>query len=261
MTSKAEFWKNKVAFITGASSGIGRALSLEIAGLGGRLGLAARRQDELESLQNEIFAKCSDAKIYSLDVSDENAVKAAVDNLVETYGKIDIIIANAGISGNDELTRKGDPAGVRRVIETNFMGAVNTASAAIPYMLRQKRGHLVAISSLAAYRGLLRSGSYCASKAAMTKYFESLRLDLSHKGIKVTIIHPGFIKTPLTAGRQNKMPFLMELEDSIPLFLKAIEKQKPFAAFPFPLAMLVRLGLIMPAFLYDKIAGSLRYRE
>jgi short-subunit dehydrogenase len=95
----------------------------------------------------------------------------------------------------------------------------------------------------------------------MTALFESVRLDVQHKGIDVTIIQPGFIKTPLTAGRHNKMPFLMELDDAIPLFIRAIEKKKRFAAFPWQLASIVRLGKVFPAWLYDRIAGRARYRE
>jgi short-subunit dehydrogenase len=95
----------------------------------------------------------------------------------------------------------------------------------------------------------------------MTAYFESVRLDVQNKGIAVTIIQPGFIKTPLTAGRANKMPFLMELNDAIPYFLRAIEKKKKFAAFPWQLAALVRAGRVFPAWLYDRIAGGAKYRE
>ena len=122
-------------------------------------------------------------------------------------------------------------------------------------------GQVVAISSLAGFRGLPKSAAYSASKAGMTAFFESVRLDVKDKGIDVTIIQPGFIKTPLTAGRHNRMPFLMELDDAIPLFIKAIEKRKKFAAFPWQLATIVRAGKFMPAWMYDRIAGRARYRE
>jgi short-subunit dehydrogenase len=128
-------------------------------------------------------------------------------------------------------------------------------------MLERGSGHIVAISSLAGFRGLPKSAAYSASKAGMTAFFESVRLDVAHKGIDVTIIQPGFIKTPLTAGRHNKMPFLMELEDAVPLFIRAIEKKKRFAAFPWQLATIVRAGKVFPAWLYDRIAGRARYRE
>jgi len=131
----------------------------------------------------------------------------------------------------------------------------------LPQMLEKKSGHLVAISSLAGFRGLPKSAAYCASKAGMTAFFESVRLDVQNEGVAVTIIQPGFIKTPLTAVRGAKMPFLMELEDAIPHFLNAIEKRKKFAAFPWQLATIVRAARIFPAALYDKIAGRARFRE
>jgi short-subunit dehydrogenase len=95
----------------------------------------------------------------------------------------------------------------------------------------------------------------------MNAYFESVRLDVRDKGVAVTVIQPGFIKTPLTSGRKSKMPFLMELEDSIPYFLHAIEKKKKFAAFPWQLATLARAGRYFPAWLYDKIAARSSFRE
>jgi short-subunit dehydrogenase len=95
----------------------------------------------------------------------------------------------------------------------------------------------------------------------MTAFFESIRLDVAHKGIAVTIIQPGFIRTPLTSARANKMPFLMELDDSIPHFIKAIEQKKRFAAFPWQFATIVRAGRYMPAWLYDRLAGKARFRE
>ena len=102
---------------------------------------------------------------------------------------------------------------------------------------------------------------YSASKAGMTAFFESVRLDVKHQGVDVTIIQPGFIKTPLTSGREARMPYLMELDDAIPHFIKAIEKRKRFAAFPWQLATFVRAGKFMPSWLYDRIAGRARYRE
>lgn len=150
---------------------------------------------------------------------------------------------------------------VKRVIDVNLIGAVNAVAAVVPQMVERKSGQLVAISSLAGFRGLPKSAAYSASKGGMTNFFESVRLDVQKEGVAVTIIQPGFIKTPLTAGRENKMPFLMELEDAVPHFLNVIEKKKKFAAFPWQLATIVRLGRFLPAWLYDKIAGSVRFRE
>jgi short-subunit dehydrogenase len=119
----------------------------------------------------------------------------------------------------------------------------------------------VAISSLAAYRGLPKSAAYCASKAAMTAYFESVRIDLRNTGVGVTIIYPGFIRTGITQGRTAKMPYLMDLEPAVKKIVSAIEKEKNTYAFPWQLATIVRSGLLMPVAMYDWIAGRNSFRE
>ena len=255
------FWKDKVVFLTGASSGIGEALALEIAKRGATLGLLARREDLLKELVEKCERNGSRARYFAVDVTDANAVAEAAKILRNKFDKIDVLIANAGIGGNNSETRNFNPQAVAQVININLLGAVNAVSAVLPAMLENKSGQLVAISSLAGFRGLPKSAAYSASKAGMTAFFESVRLDVQTKGVAVTIIQPGFIKTPLTSGRNNKMPFLMELEDAIPLFLRAIEKRKKFAAFPWQLANFVRLGKIFPAWLYDRIAGRAQFRE
>ena len=248
-------------FLTGASSGIGEGLALALARRGAVLGLVARRREMLEDLAGRCERAGGKARVFAIDVTDEIAIAGAADELRGEFGWIDLLIANAGIGGNDEETRNYVPHSVRRVIEVNLLGAVNAVHAVVPQMVERGEGHVVAISSLAGFRGLPKSAAYSASKAGMTAFFESVRLDLKHKGVDVTIIQPGFIKTPLTSGRANKMPFLMELDNAIPHFIKAIEKRKKFAAFPWQLATIVRAGKFMPAWMYDRIAGRARYRE
>ncbi len=255
------YWKEKVVFLTGASSGIGAALALAMAERGAIVGLLARREELLKEIAANISEKGGAARVFAADVVNEKEVAAAANALREEFGRIDILIANAGIGGNNKETRELQPAAVKKVIDINLMGAVNSVYAVLPQMLERGSGQLVAISSLAGFRGLPKSAAYSASKGAMTNLFESIRLDVLHKGIDVSVIQPGFIKTPLTSGRSNKMPFLMELEDSIPHFLGAIEKKKKFAAFPWQLATIVRLARFMPASIYDKFAGRARYRE
>lgn len=254
-------WDGQVVFLTGASSGIGEGLALALAKRGAVLGLVARRREMLDDLADRCRKLGGTARVFAIDVTDEALVAEAADEMRSEFGQIDILIANAGIGGNDEETRSYRPLSVKKVIDINLLGAVNAVHSVVPQMVDRGSGHLVAISSLAGFRGLPKSAAYSASKAGMTAFFESLRLDLKHKGIDVTIIQPGFIKTPLTSGRKNKMPFLMELDDAIPLFIKAIEKKKRFAAFPWQLATIVRAGKFMPAWLYDRIAGRARYRE
>ena len=256
-----DYFKDKVILLTGASSGIGEGLALALARRGVALGLLARREDLLINLKSKCEAAGGTARPFAADVTDAKAVQNAADRLRGEFGHIDILIANAGIGGNDEETRSYGPTAVKKVVDVNLLGAVNAIHAVVPEMLERGLGHLVAISSLAGFRGLPRSAAYCASKAGMTAFFESVRLDVGSKGIDVTIIQPGFIRTPLTAARANQMPYLMELDDAIPHFISAIEKKKNFAAFPWQLATLVRAGKFMPVWLYDRIAGGTRFRE
>jgi short-subunit dehydrogenase len=170
------------------------------------------------------------------------------------------LIANAGIGGTTDAIELL-PDEVRKVIEINLIGAVNSVAAVVPEMVRQGKGQLVAISSLSAYRGLPKSAAYCASKAAMSSFFESLRIDLAGKGLDVTIIHPGFIKTPLTAGRKAKLPFLLELNDAVKKIVWAIETKQESYAFPWQLATVVRVGMLLPNSVYDWIARRNSFRE
>ena len=255
------FWKDKIILLTGASSGIGEALAYEMAGRGAIVGLLARREEKLKVITEKIENRGGAARYFAVDVREKDAVFDSAKKLRGEFGRIDILIANAGIGGNNKETREFQAEAVRKVIEINLLGAVNSVAAVLPEMLEQKSGQIVAVSSLAGFRGLPKSAAYSASKAGMTAFFESLRLDVQHKGIDVTIIQPGFIKTPLTSARANKMPFIMELEDSMPYFMNAVEKRKKFAAFPWQLATVVRAARIFPAWLYDKIAGKARYRE
>jgi NADP-dependent 3-hydroxy acid dehydrogenase YdfG len=254
-------WKGQTVFLTGASSGIGEGMALALARRGAVLGLVARRREMLEDLAERCEKAGGTARVFAVDVTDAAAIGDAARSFREEYGHFDVLIANAGIGGNDDKTREYDPEAVKNVVDINLLGAVNAVHAVVADMIERGSGQLVAISSLAGIRGLPKSAAYSASKAGMTAFFESVRLDLADKGVSVTIIQPGFIKTPLTSGRHNKMPFLMELDDAIPHFINAIEKRKRFAAFPWPLATLVRAGKFFPSWLYDRIAGRARYRE
>ncbi len=243
--------------ITGASSGIGKGLALDIAARGARLGLLARRQNLLDEIVGAVKGR---AIAVAADVRDAKAMKAAADRIRAELGPIDMMIANAGIGTSDHVAQL-DPDHVANVIGINVLGAANSVAAVVPQMVERGQGQLVAISSLAAYRGLPKSAAYCASKAALSAYFESVRIDLRGTGVGVTIIHPGFIKTPLTAGRDAKMPYLMELDDAIPKIVSAIEKGKKSVAFPWQLATVVRAGMLMPTFMYDWIAARNSFRE
>ncbi len=254
------YWTNKVVMITGASSGIGKGLALEIASRGAHLALLARRESLLNEIVDEVRARNVEAIAATADVRDAQALRAAADRFRNELGPIDILIANAGIGTADHALHLS-PDHAAEVIGINVLGAVNSVAAVAPEMVARGQGRLVAISSLAAYRGLAKSAAYCASKAALTAYFESVRIDLRKTGVGVTIIYPGFIKTDLTAGRVSKMPYLMELDYAVKKMVTAIEKEKKTFAFPWKLATFVRSGLLMPAGMYDWIAERNSFRE
>jgi short-subunit dehydrogenase len=246
--------------ITGASSGIGRGLAVELARRGAKIGLVARRVELMEEVVREIEAAGSKAIALPADVQDAGSMAAAAGKLSTGLGPVDILIANAGIGPTRDAADISAEE-VAGVINVNVIGAANSAAAVIPEMVARGTGHLVIISSLAAYRGLPRSAAYCASKAAVSAFFESLRLDLEPRGIDVTIIHPGFIKTPLTAGREAQMPFLMELDDAVQKMAGAIEKRRKRYSFPWQLATIVRAGMLMPIWMYDQISRANSFRE
>ena len=246
--------------ITGASSGIGKGLALDLSARGAKVGLLARRQNLLDEIVNAIRLRGGKALAVAADVRDTDAMKAAADRIRAELGPLDILIANAGLVTSSHISRL-DPIHVANVMSINLLGAANSVAAVLPQMIERRKGQLIAISSLAAYRGLPISAAYCASKAAMSAYFESVRIDLRGTGVGVTVIHPGFIKTPVTAGREAHMPYLMELDDAVKKIVSAIEKGKKSVAFPWQLAAVVRAGLVMPAFMYDWLASRNSFRE
>jgi len=178
----------------------------------------------------------------------------------EKWGRVDVLIANAGMSTTTAGTLL-DAKEAGDVISVNVIGVVNSVAAVLPDMVRRGDGHLVAISSLASFRGLPKSGPYSASKAAVNAFFESMRLDLRQSGVAVTVIHPGFIRTPMTARRKRKLPFLLEVDDAACRIIKAVERRARDYAFPWQLASLVRVIRHMPGALYDRFASNKSFRD
>ena len=246
--------------ITGASSGIGEGLALELARRRAAVGLVARRAERLSELVKKLEAGGGKALALDADVNNVEELRKQADCLRSAFGPIDVLIANAGI-GTISPALDLRTEDVAAVFKVNVLGAVNSVAAVLPEMISRRQGQLVAMSSLSAYRGLPKSAAYCASKAAVSSFFESLRIDLRDSGVDVTIIHPGFIKTPLTSGRVSKMPYLMELDTAVEKIIRAIEKRKKSYAFPWQLASIVRLSMVMPIFMYDRIAAKNSFRE
>jgi short-subunit dehydrogenase len=244
-----------VAFITGASSGLGEGLALRLAREGYAIGLAARRAERLESLAEEIRRLGGTATLHTVDVADRIALLSAISDCEESLGPIDLMIANAGVSTHarpEEL----DTREVERVMKINFLGTVAAAEGVLPGMLERGRGQIVVISSLASYQGLLYHGSYCASKAAINGFFESLRLDVARLGLDVTIITPGFVKTEMTAHNRYSMPFLMELDPALDIMMKGILKKKRLVRFPAPLSTLTWWARVLPRGIFDRLVGA-----
>jgi short-subunit dehydrogenase len=253
-------WKERVVLITGASSGIGRALAVELGRRGARVGLTARRAAELMRVAEEVGRAGGEALALAADVRNAEELNGVAARVRERWGKIDVLIANAGMS----TTTAGGSLNAGEasdVISINVIGVVNSVAAVLPDMLKQSGGHLVAISSLASYRGMPKSGAYSASKAAVSTFFESLRVDLRKDGIDVTVIHPGFIRTPMTANRKKKLPFLLEPEDAACRIVRAIERRARTYAFPWQLASLVRIVKHLPGPLYDRLASNSNFRD
>lgn len=238
--------ETKVAFITGASTGIGRELALRLAAEGYELGLAARRQNLLEDLGNELAAKGHKAAIYPCDVRDHEAIEQAVHDCEAELGPIDLLVANAGVAG-DLSVKNFDVAKARQIYEVNVIGLMQTVAAVLPSMIKRRSGHIVGISSLASYTSFPRNYVYCASKAAVNAHLEGLRLELLPYGVHVTVICPGFIKTPMTADVRFPMPFLMPVEAAVERILKAIEQKKAKFNFPLPLYLMTRLAAHLPS--------------
>ncbi len=251
-------WTNKVVLITGASSGIGRALAIDLARRGASVGLLARRQEILNQIVDEITNAGGRALALPADVTQAEAVRGAVDELRREFGAIDLLVANAGISINTfvpDLCEKK----IAELINVNVIGVVNSVAAVLPNMVRQGSGHLVVNSSLAAYRGLPKSAAYCASKAAISSFFEALRIDLKGSGVDVTIIHPGFVKTSLIQNIR-RTPYLMEVDYAVQKIIRAIEKRKKGYAFPWQLATLARACKLLPIPMYDWFAARNSFR-
>jgi len=253
-------WSNQVVLITGASSGIGRGLAAELARRGASIGLLARRRELLDEIVQEITRSGGRAVALAADVRHPDEVRSVTSELRKQFGHIDVLIANAGVTAVTDAAQL-DPEQFADVLNVNLMGAVNSVAAVLPEMLQRGSGHLVAISSLAAYRGHRKAAAYSASKSALSTFFESVRLDLIGTGIDVSIIHPGFIKTPLTAKRKSRLPFIMEVDRAVGKIIHAIEKRKKSFAFPWQLAMYVHTGMIMPNFLYDLVARRESFKE
>jgi short-subunit dehydrogenase len=234
-------WRGKTVIITGASSGIGFALAMLLAARGARLGVLARREDLLQNLVAETRQAGGTVEAEIADVTDRRPLADAIAKLETRLGPTDVLIANAGVS----LTGGGAEA-VETMMRVNFLGVVHAFDAVLSGMLQRGSGHLVAISSLAAFKGLPGSGGYCASKAAVNSYCESLRIEHAPRGIAVTAVCPGFIRTAMTDGQTHPMPFLMDAGEAAERIAGALLRRPAVYRFPWMMWRLMKMTRWLP---------------
>jgi short-subunit dehydrogenase len=237
----------KNVFITGASSGIGRALALEMAGRGYDLFLTARRIDALEQVRGEISSAHPGRTVYvrALDVTDDAAVGEALEAAAGALGRVDIVVANAGVSNSGRVG--ANMARARLIIETNLIGAIATVEAAVALFRRQGGGQIVGVASVAGVRGLPGSSTYSASKAGLMVYLDAVRAETLGEPITVTTIAPGFIDTPLNRDLERR-PFLIDAENGARQIADLIERGVGYSTVPrVPWAVLAPLLRVLPA--------------
>ncbi len=233
------------AVVTGASSGIGRALATALAAKGARVGVTARRGDMLDELVREVRSSGGTIEAATADVADRAAITAAIHRLEATLGPTDLLIANAGV-GLPSGVGPDHVVAVEQMVRVNLLGVVYAFDSVLPGMLARKSGHLVAVSSLAAYKGLPGSAGYCASKAAVNAYCEGLRIELRSRGVAVTCVCPGFIDTPMTAKNPKPMPFLMTADEAARRIVTALRRKPAVFNFPWPMRLLMGLSKWVP---------------
>ncbi|MES0882357.1 SDR family NAD(P)-dependent oxidoreductase [Roseibium sp. SCP14] len=260
---------SKVIVLTGASGGIGQALAKEFAKPGIFLALIARDENRLQPLLNDIRALGAEGEIAAIDIRERIGLHAYLQDLDQRH-PIDIIVANAGVTAGlgPNRSRESDEDSDRQ-IDVNYRGVVNSVTGVTDGMQKRRQGQVVLISSLAGMRSLPDMPSYSATKAAVIAYGHSLRGWLKPFGISVTIICPGFVTTPMSARHQGAKPFEMPAERAARLIRKAIERRKAFYAFPFLLALGIRLQNMLPPVLGDlfmsgfeaEIEQDPRYKE
>jgi short-subunit dehydrogenase len=249
-----------LVFITGASSGIGQALAQRFAHEGWRLALVARRAAELQAWADAQGLDAHRARVYAADVRDVHSIVAAGQACLSTQGLPDAVIANAGISVGIDTADFDDLEVLRATFETNNIGMAATFHPFIAPMRQRRSGRLVGIASVAGIRGLPGHGAYCASKAAVISYCESLRGECAPAGIKVVTLLPGYIDTPLTRGNRYSMPFLMPAEAFAERAFAAIVAGDSYRVIPWQMGVLAKLLRLLPNAAFDR-ALSKRQRK
>ena len=237
---------SKKVWITGASSGIGKALAIKFANEGWQVAASARR----ENLLNDLNKTNSNIHSFPLDVKDESNTKKVFQNIIEKLQSIDICVFCTGIH-DPEAEKKLSSEKIREIMETNFFGTLNCIMAVNNFFREKKNGHISIVSSVAGYRGLPAASGYCASKSALTSLAESLYFDFKRHNVRVSLVSPGFIKTPMTDKNKFPMPMIKSPEFAAEKMFIGLTKKNAFEIhFPLAFTMIMKLLKIMPNWLY-----------
>lgn len=259
LTSNSAAGARPLVFITGASSGIGQALAQRFHAGGFRLALLARRGAQIEEWVREQGWRAGDAAAYSADVRDPQSLREAATACVQAQGWPDVVIANAGISVGVDTAYFEDLEVMRTTWETNNLGMAATFHPFVAAMREARRGTLVGIASVAGIRGLPGHGAYCASKAAVISYCESLRGELRPYGVRVVTLLPGYVDTPLTRSNRYSMPFLMTPQAFADQAFRAIVAGRSYRVIPWQMGVVAKLLRLLPNPLFDRVlAGRAR---
>ncbi|MFN3078008.1 MAG: SDR family NAD(P)-dependent oxidoreductase [Alphaproteobacteria bacterium] len=241
--------------ITGASSGLGAALALEYAASGVTLALGGRDSGRLEEVAAACRTRGAEATVSVVDVSDATAMRAWI-HAADAKRPLDLVIANAGISGGTGGGCEPDDQ-ARRIVAVNVDGVLNTVLPAIPLLRGRRRGQIAIMSSLAGFRGIPGAPAYCASKAAVRTWGEGLRGWLAPDGVEVSVLCPGYVRTPMTAVNRFPMPFLMPVEKAVAIIRRGLRRNRGRIAFPGPMAAAVWLLAALPIALTDRLVQLL----
>lgn len=244
--SGASPWKT--AWITGASTGIGREIALQLAAAGVKVAASARSADKLAELGPGILA-------VPLDVTDAAACRAAVQLIEAQIGPIDLAVFGAGAYSPVAIDAL-DPGVFAQTMATNYMGVVNCLSATAPGMLARRRGHLSWIASVAGYVGLPKAAAYGPTKAALINLAESLYPEMKERGVAVSVINPGFVETPLTAQNDFPMPFLMKPEDAARRSLEGLARRRFEIAYPRRFVAILKAARALPYPVFFRLIAS-----
>lgn len=246
-----------IALITGASDGIGAALAVEYARRGWRLVLVARRPEALERTAHAcgLAGDTQRLRLVACDVRDLDRFRREADALLRDWGCPQVVVANAGISWGVDLSDPGDLDVAIDIMDVNWAAALATLAPFIAPMRRRGSGTLVGIASVAGVRGLPCHAAYCASKAALIRSLESLRVELRAAGVEVVTISPGYVATAMTAGNRFAMPFLLTPQQFAERAVRAIDVGRAYATIPWQMGILGMLLHIVPRAIYDRAVG------